>query len=155
MRTPWHIWVVGLIALIFNAGGAFDYVMTQTRNADYLAQFTAEELAYFESFPSWVQGSWALAVWAALLGAVLILLRSRWAGSAFAVSVIAMLATFTHNFFLGDPKMDQPKAQPWSRPSCLWFSPLAPLLVAVADVAQSSQDSVHCLMSLLGHDCLS
>lgn len=117
MRTPWHIWVVGLIALIFNAGGAFDYVMTQTRNADYLAQFTAEELAYFESFPPWVQGSWALAVWAALLGAVLILLRSRWAGSAFAVSVVAMLATFTHNFFLGDPKMHEVVG-----PEAIWFT---------------------------------
>ena len=63
MKTPWHLWVIGVVTLLFNAGGAFDYVMTQTQNEAYMAQFSEAELAYFYSFPAWVQGSWAVAVW--------------------------------------------------------------------------------------------
>ena len=105
MKTPWHLWVIGVVTLLFNAGGAFDYVMTQTRNVEYMAQFSEAELAYFYSFPSWVQGCWAIAVWGAVLGSALLLMRSRWAASAYAVSLIAMVVTFAHNFVLADVKM--------------------------------------------------
>lgn len=105
MTTPWHLWVIGLAALLFNAGGAFDYVMTQTRNAVYMAQFSAEELAFFDAFPPWIDAFWATAVWGAVLGAVLLLLRSRHAVVAFGVAVLAMAVTFGHNFFVSDPPM--------------------------------------------------
>jgi hypothetical protein len=26
--TPWHLWLVGVLALLWNSFGAFDYVMT-------------------------------------------------------------------------------------------------------------------------------
>ena len=35
-KTPWHLWVIGIVATLWNAGGAYDYTMTQTRNMDYL-----------------------------------------------------------------------------------------------------------------------
>ena len=28
VKTPWHIWLVGLIALLFNSIGVFDFVMS-------------------------------------------------------------------------------------------------------------------------------
>ena len=60
--TPWHLWLVGVLALLWNSVGAFDYVMTETRNASYLSSFTPEQLAYFYGFPMWVVATWALAV---------------------------------------------------------------------------------------------
>lgn len=45
--TPWHLWLIGVVALLWNAMGAFDYVMTQTRNDAYTSNFTAEQLAFF------------------------------------------------------------------------------------------------------------
>ena len=50
-RTPMHLWVVGALATLWNAFGAFDYVMTQTHNEKYLANFTDPQRAYFDSFP--------------------------------------------------------------------------------------------------------
>lgn len=117
MKTPWHVWVIGVVTLLFNAGGAFDYVMTQTRNATYMAQFSEAELAYFYGFPSWVQGSWALAVWGAVLGSVLLLMRRKWAASVFAVSLIAMVVTFAHNFVLAEVKMHEVVGS-----EAIWFS---------------------------------
>ena len=52
-KTPWHLWVIGIIALLWNSVGAMDYYMTQTRNEDYMSQFTPEQLAYFYGFASW------------------------------------------------------------------------------------------------------
>ena len=105
MRTPWHLWVVGIVTLLWNAMGAFDYFMTQTKNASYLAQFPPEQLAYFQSFPTWVQGSWAIAVWFSVAGSLLLLLRSGWATPVLGISFLAMVVTTIHNFGIADTKM--------------------------------------------------
>jgi len=99
-RTPWHLWVVGILSLLWNAMGAFDYLMTETRNAAYMAQFTPEQLAYFTSFPKWVIAAWALAVWGGVLGSVLVLLRRGLAVEVFLFSFLAMLVTMVHNYLL-------------------------------------------------------
>jgi len=31
-NTPKHLWVVGVVSLLWNAVGAFDYFMSKTRN---------------------------------------------------------------------------------------------------------------------------
>jgi hypothetical protein len=98
--TPWHVWLVGALAVLWNSVGAFDYVMTETRNAAYLSGFTPEQLAYFNSFPAWVVGTWALSVWGGVLGSVLLLMRRRWAAAVFGMSLATMLLTFFHNFVL-------------------------------------------------------
>jgi len=100
--TPRHLWIIGVIALLWNAVGAFDYLMTQTRNASYMASFTPEQLEYFYGFPAWVEGAWAIAVWGGVLGSVLLLLRRRLALPVFAVSFVAMVVTTIHNFVLSD-----------------------------------------------------
>ncbi len=105
IHTPWHLWAIGGISLLWNAMGAFDYVMTQTKNASYLEMFTPEQLEYFTSFPSWVVASWATAIWTAVLGSVLLLMRRRLAVFAFSVSFVAMVVTALHNFVLSSPNM--------------------------------------------------
>ena len=105
MRTPWHIWVVGLVALIWSAGGALDYVMTQTRNEGYLAGFNEAQLAFFHSFPTWSVATWALSVWLGVVGALLLLLRSRFSAWAFGMSLLATLATSVQSFVLSEVSM--------------------------------------------------
>ena len=94
--TPWHLWAVGMLALLWNGFGGYDYVMTQTNNAAYLAQFTPEQRAYFDSFPMWMEVVWAVGVWGAVLGSVLLLLRSKWAFHAFLASLIAFAASVVY-----------------------------------------------------------
>ena len=84
-RTPWHLWVIGIVALLWNLVGAYDYLMTQTENAAYMGRFTAEQLEYWYGFPTWVVASWAIAVWGGVLGAVLLLLKKRLAAPVFLV----------------------------------------------------------------------
>ena len=77
MRAPRHLWIIGILMLLWNGMDAMDYVMTVSRNAGYLAQFTPERLAFLEAFPAWAKGSWALAVWLYVAGSVLLLWRCR------------------------------------------------------------------------------
>lgn len=101
-RTPWHVWLVGVLALLWNSVGAFDYLMTQTRNASYMSAFTPEQLDYFYGFPAWVVATWALSVWGGVLGSILLLLRKRWAVPVFGVSLATMVLTTIYNFVLTD-----------------------------------------------------
>lgn len=41
--TPWHLWLVGVLALLWNCIGAFDYAMTETHNTANLDSLTAEQ----------------------------------------------------------------------------------------------------------------
>ena len=94
--TPWHLWAVGMLALLWNGFGGYDYVMTQTNNAAYLAQFTPEQRAYFDSFPMWMEAIWAIGVWGGVLGSVLLLLRSKWAFHAFLASLVAFAVSVVY-----------------------------------------------------------
>jgi hypothetical protein len=102
MRPPWHFWVIGIVALLWNAMGAFDYLMTQTQNESYMSQFTPEQLEYFYGFPAWVVSSWAFAVWGGLLGVVLLLLRKALAVPVLIFSLAAMIVTTIYSFVLSN-----------------------------------------------------
>jgi hypothetical protein len=99
-KTPWHLWLVGTLSLLWNAVGAMDYVMTMTKNEEYMSAFSEEQLEYFYSFPSWVVSCWAIAVWGAVLGSLLLLLRKKLALPVFAVSLAGMVATTIYNFLM-------------------------------------------------------
>lgn len=101
VRTPWHLWAVGALALVWNGYGGFDYVMTQTQNAAYLAQFTEAQRAYFESFPMWMEAVWAIGVWGGVLASILLLLRSKWAFPAFLASLIAFAISVVYGQMSG------------------------------------------------------
>lgn len=101
-RAPWHLWVVGGLSVLWNGMGAFDYLMTETRNEAYMSQFTPKQLEYFYAFPAWVVALWAIAVWGAVLGSVLLLLRKRLAVAVFLVSFLSMLVTTIYNFGLSN-----------------------------------------------------
>lgn len=101
-KNPWHLWLVGVLAVLWNAIGAFDYLMTETRNASYLSAFTAEQIAYFNNIPKWSIATWAIGVWGGLLGGALILLRKRMATPVLAVSLVSAAMTFFYNFVLSN-----------------------------------------------------
>lgn len=90
VRTPVHLWIVGLLSAAWNAFGALDYTMTQTGNAAWLAQMTPDQIAWLESAPMIAHASWAFGVWGALAGSLLLLARSRHAVTAFVVSLAGL-----------------------------------------------------------------
>lgn len=104
-KTPWHLWTVGIVSLLWNAIGLMDFVMTQLRVESYMAQLSEAQLAYFTSFPVWVTATWAIAVIGAVLGSILILLRNKLALPVFWIALAALIITAIHNYILSDVKM--------------------------------------------------
>lgn len=102
MKTPWHLWLIGGLMLLWNGMGAVDYVLTVSRNEGYLAQFTPERLAFLEKFPAWATASWALSVWLFVAGSICLLLRSRQAVRLLFAGLGFMIVTSIHNLFIAE-----------------------------------------------------
>ncbi|HSG34973.1 MAG TPA: hypothetical protein VLA37_10585 [Sphingomonadaceae bacterium] len=97
-KAPWHLWAVGVVSLLWNCVGAMDYILTKIQHPDYIAALTESmgvdtqtAIAYFTGFPLWMNLSWAIAVWTAVAGSVLLLLRNRYAFHAFVLSLIGLV----------------------------------------------------------------
>lgn len=97
-KATWHYWAIAVISLLWNAMGAIDYTMTQTRNAAYLSQMTPEMMEYINNFPAWSEAFWAFGVWGSVLGSVLLLLRKKLAVGAFSLSLLGLLGTTIYQY---------------------------------------------------------
>lgn len=101
-KTPIHLWIVGIVSLVWNAGGAMDYVMTRTNAADYMAAQPAERLAMLQDAPFWFGVTWATGVWFSIIGSLLLLLRSRFAGAAFALSLLGLIGSSIYTYGIAE-----------------------------------------------------
>ena len=105
VKTPWHIWVVGVISLLWNGFGAFDFIQTTTRGEAYMreAGFDQAMIEYFMSMPYWMFGPWILGVWGAVIGSILLLLRNKLAVWAFAASALGALISLIYGKMIDPP----------------------------------------------------
>ena len=101
-RTPWHLWVVGIVGVLWNAYGAFDYYMTKTGGVDYMREvgMTDAQISYMGAYPAWMTIVWAIGVWGAVTGAVLLLLRSKWSLWVFIASMVAYVISLIYAYVL-------------------------------------------------------
>ena len=102
MKAPWHIWLVGLIALLFNSVGVFDFVMSMLQGAKYQASagMTPDQIAHYQQMPSWMMVVWAVGVFGAFLASILLLLRRKQALPVFIVSLAAFLVSLLYTYVL-------------------------------------------------------
>lgn len=98
--TPKHLWLVGILSLLWNAFGAADYTMSELGSLAWFEMMGlgTEELAWVRSFPTWSVAAWAVGVWGSVLGSILLLLRSKHAVSAFLLSIVGAAASFAYQF---------------------------------------------------------
>ena len=107
-RAPTHLWIVGALATLWGGFGAYDYLMTRFRNFDYLAGMMPGVdprvmLAWVDAFPMWAQFGWGLGVWLGLVGALLLLMRSRYAVPAFALSLLGAVLGLGYQIVAAPP----------------------------------------------------
>ncbi len=107
-RPPMHLWIIGALALLWNGFGCYDYLMTRMRDKDYLASMMPTvdpeaTLAWVDAFPIWAQFGWGLGVWGGLVGALLLLLRSRWAFWAFGLSFVGAILGLGYQIVAAPP----------------------------------------------------
>ena len=102
-KTPWYFWLVAILSLVWFAGGAYDYIMTSTQNEAYFAMLSDAQRQWLDGRPLWFTVAWAISIWSSVLGAILLLLRRRVAGTLFLVGLIGYLVACVYSYILSTP----------------------------------------------------
>jgi hypothetical protein len=97
---PWHLWLVGIIGLLWSAMGAMSFLFTQLDVEAVMSRFPPSQRAYFTSFPLWADGFWALGVFGGLIGCFLLLLKHRLAFPVLLASLICTSVSALGGLFL-------------------------------------------------------
>lgn len=128
-KTPVWFWIIGLLALAWNALGVLAYFGQMLRTEEDFAQLTQVEQDLFANQPFWYTSAFAIAVFAGFVAAVVLLLRKRVAVRIFWVSLIAVLVQFA-GYFILDGYLDYINGQGWIMP--ISIPVVAALLVVYA-----------------------
>ena len=104
-KAPWHLLVVGAISLLWNAFGVYDFTMSKLSPDSYFHQMglSGASVDYMKAFPAWLTAFWALGVWGSFAGSVLLLMRSRHAVTAFALSLLGLAVSQGYQMFVLRP----------------------------------------------------
>lgn len=102
---PWHLPVVGWLAVLWTALSAADYLLTRFEVAAYLALFTPEQVAYFANLPLWIDALWPVAVWSGLAGALCILGGKRLSAFLLGIATVSTVLATLGLVFLTHPRM--------------------------------------------------
>ncbi|MCI2400396.1 hypothetical protein [Aliiroseovarius subalbicans] len=93
-HAPWHMWLVAPVALGFGGARAWDYLSTHGGGGGILTGVTYVQIVSAgQGLPGWVAAAWAVGVWLGVIGALLLLLKSRFASTAFALSLTGTFVT--------------------------------------------------------------
>lgn len=103
-RTPWHLWLVAIVAILFNAIGVFDFVMSMAKGRAYMesAGMTPAQIEHYRSMPGWMTIAWAAGVFAAFAASILLLMRRRAAAAMFVFSLAAFAINLVYTYLLTD-----------------------------------------------------
>ena len=96
-NPPVYFWVASVIALVWNAFGAYSYVMLALSNSEQLSEITNADQIIDAILPAWYISAFAIAVFAGLLGSIFLLIRKRW---AYYVFIISLLSTGIQQFYV-------------------------------------------------------
>ena len=88
--APWHLWVVGGLALVWNGLGALTIELAQLGALPGLAP---DEIVYYATKPVWLVITTALATYGCVAGSLLLLLRHRAAVPVFAGALACIIVS--------------------------------------------------------------
>ena len=126
-KTPWHLWVVGILTLLWNSMGGFSYTMTRLGKLESLGM-GAEEIAFFASYSPVANTFWALGVWGAILASLLLLLRSRFAVYSIIIAIIGLIGS---NYFQATAESIPESLQSAVLPILIWSTTIFMLFYAL------------------------
>jgi len=92
-------WIIGVVALLWNALGVNAYLQQAYRTEGFLAAYDEAQLALMDSTPAWVTALFAIAVFSGAIGALLLLLKKKLAVPLLLISFVAAFVQMCYSFF--------------------------------------------------------
>lgn len=106
LPLPWHYWPVTLAGLAWNAWGGWLFWLTASRDPATMAARSPAFINWIDSLAYGVTLAWLVGVAFSLAGSIGMLMRSRWAAGAFAISLAGALASYGYQFTHLAPGLD-------------------------------------------------
>tara|TARA_R110000782_G_scaffold187852_3_gene278002 strand:+ start:38 stop:481 length:444 start_codon:yes stop_codon:yes gene_type:complete len=127
-NVPWHLWLVGVVSLLWNSFGAYDFINSVTRGEAYLREsgYTQAAIDYYNAMPNWMYVPWVVGVWGAVLGSILLLLRKRLTVPVWGLSLLGALVSLLYGMFINKAPPPPPEMA-WMA----WFPNIIVLIAAV------------------------
>jgi hypothetical protein len=101
-KTPWHVWVVGILTILWNGSAAVTIMLAQ---AGRMPNLEPDEAAYYAAQPVWFVISTDIALVSAIAAGIALLLRSRAAVWLFAITMIALVVNNGYELATGTSRM--------------------------------------------------
>ena len=105
MKTPWHLWFIGLVALVAGGFFVYDFAASQLRIPAYMEHMQPAQQAFLERIPIWAHIVWGVMVVAMAIGALALLLRKPIAVALFGLSFCATVVMIFRNMVLANPSV--------------------------------------------------
>ncbi len=99
-KPPVWFWIIAVLALIWNIMGVLAYLGQAFATPEALSAMPEHDQNYYANMPAWVTGAFAISVFAGVLGCLGLVLRKKWATMLLTLSLLAVLAQATYNFFI-------------------------------------------------------
>jgi hypothetical protein len=101
-KTPWHLWAMGILTLLWNGSGAVTIMLAQ---GGRLANIGSGEAAYYAAQPTWFVIATDIALVSAVAAGVALLRRSRTAVWLFGLSLALILFNNGYELIAGTSRM--------------------------------------------------
>lgn len=94
-RRPWHLWVLGIVNLLWTLMGCVDFTLTNALGDGWLRQAGLNEaqIATYHAMPLWQVVGWGVGVFGGVLGSVLLLMRRKLAAPVLTISLVGAVAS--------------------------------------------------------------
>ncbi|MEZ4792859.1 MAG: hypothetical protein R2783_05170 [Gelidibacter sp.] len=98
-KPPVWFWIVSVLALLWNLMGVVAYLTMAFATDEMVAKMPPEQQeAFLIKYPAWVTAAFAIAVFSGFLACIALLIRKKWAYTAFIISALAAIAQHIYIF---------------------------------------------------------
>ena len=102
-RVPLHLWIVGLLGVVYFAAGIPVTIQKQRMSPDFVASLPTEHIVFIESLATWYWIAMYIALVAGLIGFALLLLRKAAAAAFLLGSLIVLAIAETNAHYFSGP----------------------------------------------------
>ena len=135
VKTPWHLWLVGAVGLLWNAGGMFSWYSIMFGDPEAM-QFTPEMMDFFNPYPWWALVTFTVGTWGAFFGCVALLFRSKLSTALFIIALLGLAGTTIYERVIATlPEAFQGAGQ-WIFAIVIWSTTIGLFLYARAMVSK-------------------
>lgn len=99
LTIPVWYWILAVVFLLWNIMGVLSFFAHTFISEEALTNLPENERALYGEYPLWTTIVFALAVFGGTLGSIGLLLRKKWAKTAFVISLLGIIPQMIHNTF--------------------------------------------------------